>query len=189
MSRILTRQKEYIKERDAIINELMEENKGWEDRVSRFLSQEADIPGKNVVPTLEAKIEKLTLENDVLNSKLLTLSLELKRLHISEKEKHDKWNKELNESRIALKKENFKRIVPTKKILGYKGEASTNHVVQPPNAPLRTTVVQHDVKMQTLYQKLQGPMRKGFDFVKHKFFKPFRPGYSKYFNDVKHRAC
>ena len=49
---------------------------------------------KDVVPTLEAKIEKLTLENDALNSKLLILSLELKGLNITEKDKHNKWNKE-----------------------------------------------------------------------------------------------
>ena len=50
------------------------------DKVSRLESREADIPGKDVIPTLEAKIEKLVLENDELNSKLLTLSLELKGL-------------------------------------------------------------------------------------------------------------
>ena len=85
------------------------------DKVSRLKSQEADVPSKDDVPTLEAKIEKLVLENDALNSKLSTLSLELKGLKITENEKHDKWNKELIESRIALEKENIKRFVPAKK--------------------------------------------------------------------------
>ena len=108
----ITRKKnEDIKERDAVINDIKEENKGWADNVSRLMSQEADVPGKDVVPTLEAKIEKLVLENGVLNSKLLTLSLELKRLQITKKEKHDKWNKELIESRITLEKEHFKKFV------------------------------------------------------------------------------
>ena len=126
---ILTRQKEDIEERDAAIKDLTEENRGWEDKVSRLLSQEADVPSKDVVPTLEAKIEKLTLKNDALNSKLLTLSLELKGLQITEKEKHDKWNKELIESRIALEKEHYKRFVPAKEGLDYRGEASTSHDV------------------------------------------------------------
>ena len=64
-----------------------------------------------------------------------------------------------------------------------------NHVAQPFNVPSRTSAVHPDVKMQALYQKLQGPMRKYFDFVKNKFFKHFCPSYSKYFDDVEHRAC
>ena len=49
-----------------------------------------------------------------------------------QKKKHDKWNKELNESRIALKKENFKRIVLAKKGRGYEVKASISHDAQPP---------------------------------------------------------
>ena len=90
MYHILERLKEDINEMDAAIKDLTKENRGWKDKVSRLLSQEAEVPRKDVVPTLEAKIEKLTLENYALNSNLLTFSLELKGLQINEKEKHDK---------------------------------------------------------------------------------------------------
>ena len=120
---------------------------------------------------------------------MLTLSLELNGIQITEKEKYDKWNKELVESRIALEKEHFKKFVPAKKGLGYRGEASTSHDVQHSNVPPRTSVVHPDVKMQTLYRKLQGPLRKGIDFEKQKNFKPFCPGYSKYVDVPDHKIC
>ena len=111
------------------------------------MSQEANIPSKDIIPTLEAKIEKLVLENNALNSKLLTLWLEMKELQITEKETHDKWNKEVIESRIALEKEHFKRFIPTKKELGYGVEASTSHDAQPPNVSLGTLTVHPDVNI------------------------------------------
>ena len=73
------------KRKGCHFNDLKEENKGWADKVSRLMSQEADVPSKDIVPTLEAKIKNLVLENDALNSKLLALSLELKGLQITEK--------------------------------------------------------------------------------------------------------
>ena len=83
-----------LKEKDSLICNLKEENRGLNDKISRLESQEVDVPDKDGVHTLEATIEKLVLENDDLNAKLITLSLELDGLHITKEEKHDKRNME-----------------------------------------------------------------------------------------------
>ena len=113
----------------------------------------------------------------------------MKGLQITKKEKHDKWNKELIESRIALEKEHYKRFVPAKEGLDYRKKASTSHDMQLSDVPLGTSVVHPDVKMQTLYRKLRSPMRKCTNFVKQNNYKPFRPGYSKYVNMAEHQVC
>ena len=53
-----------LDEKNLLICDLKEENRGLADKVSRLESREADVPGKDVIPTLEAKIEKLVLENE-----------------------------------------------------------------------------------------------------------------------------
>ena len=93
------------------------------------------------------------------------------------------------ESRITLEKEHFKRFVLAKKGLSYREEASTSHNVQPSNVPPKTSVVHPDVKMQTLYQKLKSPMRKGINYERKKNYKPFRPSYSKFVDIHNHKIC
>ena len=41
-----------LDEKDLLICDLKEENRGLADKVSRLLSLEADVPGKDVIPTL-----------------------------------------------------------------------------------------------------------------------------------------